>query len=35
MTVPGIGKYKFYLAAPEGTSVLFIRKIMLYPEARD
>jgi hypothetical protein len=35
MTVPGIGKYKFYLAAPKGTSILFIRKIMLYPEARD
>lgn len=32
MTVPGIGKYKFYLTAPEGTSILFIRKIMLYPE---
>ncbi|TVY01324.1 hypothetical protein [Cohnella terricola] len=35
MTVPGIGKYKFYLASPKGTSVLFIRKIMLYPELRD
>jgi len=35
MTVPGIGKYKFYLASPKGTSVLFIRKIMLYPEVGD